>query len=903
MAGERIWHQDQLVGALAGGAWAVTASDRLARALLLAYAEDRRQAGQAVWERPRVLTWGAFLAAQVDAYQAGLFANRASGSARSPRLLTSSQSQALWEWIVQASDGASGLLQPAAAAQAAQSAWNLCHAYGLDWQSLEPSTSADARQYASWARAFQQRCLHEHWLDGSRLPDVISEWIAAGELNPPARLLFVGFDEWTPQQAHLLQILLDAGSDCRRLVMESNDASPARLIRCNDAEQEIWLAARWAAACLEREPEARIGIAVRDLSNQRDRYARIFDQALCPSTCNGAPAARPYNLSLGRPLAAWPVVNDAMLFLKLANPRLDFDTASLILHSPFLRGAEAERWARAACELQLRDGSETLSLTAFVDAVRKCGGMPELEAGLDACMEWLRTQPRKQLPTRWAQAVAELLRQLGWPGQRQHDSSEHQAVDAFRETLADLARLDTLLGAVAFPDVRHSLQQLVMQRPFQPASADVPIQVLGILETAGLRFDHLWVVGLSDDVWPASPRPDPLLPIELQRERMLPHASARREMEFAQRLTARLLVSAPDVVVSVAERDADQELRPSPLVARLPVISAGELTLHPAVPYAQFLHAGAPTLETLNDSRVTGLAAGDVGGGTGVLKSQAACGFQAFARYRLGAEAMPTPGPGLDPAERGGLLHDVLWRVWGEIKSHAALSAMDSVSQEAVLNRHVGAALARVQAAQPDVLTPRFVELERYRLVQLLAQWLQVERQRAPFDVAQREHRQEVEIGPLRLHTRVDRIDRLADGRHVIIDYKTGDAKPKAWQGERPDEPQLPCYTVTANEPVAGVLFGILRPGDCEYRGYLQAADLVPGIGALADEKNPPDGLSDWDSLLTRWREVLTRLAQEFADGQAHVDPKDRNRTCGYCHLAALCRIDEIRQAGDRDDD
>ena len=903
MAGKRIWHQPKLVEALGQGAWVVTASDRLARALLLAYAENRQQAGQAVWERPRVLTWGAFLSDQVASYQNALFGGQPPTDANLPQLLTNTQTQALWERIVQGSDAAGGLLQPVAAAQAAQSAWNQCHAYGLDWQPLAASANPDARQFAAWAQIFDARCRHANWLDSGRLPDLLSDWVAAGELGAPPRLLFVGFDEWTPQQAHLLQTLRDAGSDSERLAVETGEPPAARLLRCNDAEQEIWLAARWAAACLQRDPRARIGIAVRDLSSQRDRYARILDQVLCPSSCSGNAVARPYNLSLGQPLVNWPVINDALLFLQLAGTRLEFDTVSRVLHSPFLRGAETEQWARVACELHLREGSETLSLKRFADTARKCGGMSELEAMLDASLEWLRVQPREQLPSRWAQAFADLLQHLGWPGERQHDSSEHQAVDAFREVLAELARLDTLLGAVQLNEARHSLLQLVTQRPFQPATEEVPIQVLGIPETAGLHFNYLWIAGLSDDVWPASPRPDPLLPVELQRQLMMPHASARRELEFAQRLTSRLLASAPEIVVSVAERDADQELRPSPLIANLPEISVDDLMLHAAQPYSQFLQTAAPELESLDDSRVPGLPAGEMGGGTGILKSQAACPFQAFARYRLGAETLPVPGPGLDAAERGGLLHDILRRVWGELESHATLNAMDSTALQALLDRHVAAALAQLHAVQPDVLTPKFMELEQQRLVELLTEWLQTELQRAPFSVAQREHQQRVQIGPLALNTRVDRIDRLTDGSHVIIDYKTGDAKPNAWRSERPDEPQLPCYAVTASEQVTGVLFGVLRPGAIGYRGYMQAADMVPGIGAFENEKYPPDGLTDWKSLLNHWHEVVTQLAERFAAGEAHVDPKDRNRSCAYCHLAALCRIDEIQQAGDREDD
>ena len=47
---------------------------------------------------------------------------------------------------------------------------------------------------------------------------------------------------------------------------------------------------------------------------------------------------------------------------------------------------------------------------------------------------------------------------------------------------------------------------------FQPESPDAPIQILGVLESAGLRFDCLWVSGLTDEAWPLDAQAQPLHP-------------------------------------------------------------------------------------------------------------------------------------------------------------------------------------------------------------------------------------------------------------------------------------------------------------------------------------------------------------------------------------------------------
>ena len=185
------------------------------------------------------------------------------------------------------------------------------------------------------------------------------------------------------------------------------------------------------------------------------------------------------------------------------------------------------------------------------------------------------------------------------------------------------------------------------------------------------------------------------------------------------------------------------------------------------------------------------------------------------------------------------------------------------------------------------------LDLEQQRLVTLLVEWLEVERQRDAFVVREREQRHELVLGPLTITLRIDRVDELADGRRLVIDYKTGDSKVRLWLGERPEEPQLPLYSqLLGDDDVAGIGFAVLRHSALEYRG-LAADDLGEGFSgdiAGATGKVPP-ALDDWAALQLHWKRVLTALGQEFLDGHSAVDPVDTRRSCQYCGLEALCRI------------
>ncbi len=108
---------------------------------------------------------------------------------------------------------------------------------------------------------------------------------------------------------------------------------------------------------------------------------------------------------------------------------------------------------------------------------------------------------------------------------------------------------------------------------------------------------------------------------------------------------------------------------------------------------------------------------------------------------------------------------------------------------------------------------PRWRARERVRLNLLLTLWLDVERKRAPFAVENLEQGAQVaQFAGLNFAVRVDRVDRLADGARVLIDYKTG-AAIADWRGDRPDNPQLPIYALLQPEALVAVAYARVNAG------------------------------------------------------------------------------------------
>ncbi len=885
---------DPVFGALKAGAILLTASHRLARHLLAEYGAHMERAGHAVWETPAILSWSEWLARCWE-----LSPELAAAHGRTALLLTPFQVQALWERLIEESQGDS-LLQVPAAAQTAFEAWRLVQEWRLPLPRAADAPSEDVAAFAGWARAFEERCRKVHWLDGARLPEVLREAFAERRLATPPELLLAGFDEFTPRQQDLIETLKAAG--CRVTVLEPADAPRlAAHTALPDRPAEILAAARWARAALE-SGSGRVGIVIPELAAVRHTVARIFDEILVPAALlpQSHELARPYNISLGTVLAEVPLVHTALLILEWADQPLAFPETGSLLRSPFLATAEAEMAQRALLDTELRRLGELKvpveTILRYAAAEAHVGHAPRLAERLRSWHAAVKALPRQQPPSAWSESFARLLSLLGWPGERTLTSEEFQAVEAWRKLLPVLSGLDLVRPALSYGEALRFLRRLAAETIFQPQTPEVPVQVLGLLEAAGMEFDRLWVMGLHDGAWPLSPRPNPFLPLAGQRECGLPHASAERELAFARRRTHLLSRSAREVVFSYPQNNGDEILRPSPLIMEYSPLPADS-------PVAALPGGGGQTyeallqdvgaLETLEDARASALPAGAMlSGGTRVFQQQAACPFRAFGEMRLGAKPLEEPQAGLDARTRGNLLHGALAALWRELETHERLCALSDPELARLIGRSVRGAVEPEARRRPQTFTARFSALEQERLRRLLHDWLALEKARAPFRVVACEHRLSVTLGGLGVEARLDRLDETADGQRVLIDYKTGPADPKSWFGERPDEPQLPIYALASPEPVAAVLFARLKPGETGFRGLAATAGIAPGAQVLGQHRLTA-ALGSWAGLLGQWRATLEALGAAFRAGDARVDPKTLYETCKYCALTALCRIHE----------
>jgi ATP-dependent helicase/nuclease subunit B len=866
---------NELLEHLKDGGTLVVPSRQRAAAVRLAHSVAMLGSGLRVWDSPDVLPWSAWVERELDAA-------RARGEPV-PRRLSAPEEWLLWREAVHEACSGLEVLMPDALIEPVRRALGRLDDYGL---SLNRAATPETAVLLQARATFKRRCAELGVVASGSWRD------SATHLQPSARLLLAGFASlgrarrrWL--ELHGARLAADAAADQQPLRQGLDGEQPAQVIGCDNPLLEAEAAAQWCAAQLTRAAHARLLVVVPRLAQQRHLWQRALSQRLdvgSTLTTGSSAGESSFALEGGQALSSYPLAATALHLIAIAAGQGRFEQLSAVLRSPYLGAFERNQCLRI--DLWLREHNvgeaQARSLGRVVAPISSDLGEPvgavlqKLIVALDADAIGGAT------PAAWGRAFAGLLGRCGWPGHSSLGGDEQQVRMRFDELLGEFATIAAPVGRLRAAEASQLLHDLAQRVAFEPASDDVPVTVTASLDDPIVRYDGIWVAGLSAESWPPAAQPDPLLPLLLQRDAGLPEASPGGQLRLAMQRMRQWQRRALRCVWSWSRSEAELPRDRSPLLseaaATMPSASA-------AFELQAWLLSQAPPLEAWRDaSGAPWPQQRSLRGGVRLLELQSLCPFRSFAELRLQARSLPQPLPGIDARVRGQMLHRALELFWRQTGDSATLHQRGHDARVAQVRGCVQSAVEQIAVRLPGGIDPALLRRERARAERLLGQLIDWELARGAFQAQSLELQQSYSIAGATLRLRLDRVDRLDDGRLVVIDYKSGAAQTFDAFADRPPQPQLPAYAIAAGDEAAAVIALYLGRDGLKLRGLADRPERMRGIPAV------PGGEIAWPPLLQRWREQLQRLVREFLGGYAAVQPQ--LGTCEYCHLQMLCRVD-----------
>lgn len=720
------------------------------------------------------------------------------------------------------------------------------------------------------------------------------------------KIVLLGFRELSAIQSGLFKACQDLGAELYILDSELGAVNELQVIRTQNRTEELEAAVNWAKQMLEQHPRGRFAIIDPLLQMELNTVRRYLHERIQD---DGLKTDLLYNVAIGRPLSDWSIVRSALawlkLFIKLTNTNR---IATQELGESLLLGQEALvlAWADqlSALDLKLRQQSKVSynknQVQQFLYDISD-----EFSELTDSAFEIFAADEKHLRLNRWLQKFKAFFELFAFPGINKLSSAQYQVCGAFDQALKTAAALSPALDHMTVADAFYLLDRVCKQQIFQPQRAvTARLDVLGMLEAEGAKWDAVWILSMQDDVLPTVPKPNPLIPKAALLRVDAPRSDHRREFMWAETMLKSLLETAPKIKISWHAFAGEMPTKASPLIsqhlAEEQWFNLDELAKLDQS-QIQSQQSNAAELEFLKDDYGPPVPAdGLLSGGSRLIDLQAINPQWAFAVYRLHMRNFESyPRYELDRMQRGSFIHASLESFWHDVRDQATLKAMSDEELEEKITEVVDA------SAHSELLfdSAALLALEKDFAKNQLFHFLKLEQQRElAFTVAEVEKNAEIALSNIKIRVKIDRIDFLENDSYLYLDYKTGNLPnyKKNWYRERPIDLQLPLYAAYGEHPindVGGVGFGGLKP---KHMGF-------SGIGAVNWSYPSKSGVEEKTALefeqqLTGWKGVLMGLADEVARGYAancYADQKDMQ----YCEVLPFLRLEQAFEEEESDND
>src|SRR6266511_2166730 len=560
---------------------------------------------------------------------------------------------------------------------------------------------------------------------------------------------------------------------------------------------------------------------------------------------------------------------------------------------------------------------------------------------------------RDARPSELAAETAQIAREIAErPHRRSAATPRHaEAVElrAASEAARALAEIGELRGAPE-PTLRDLIELLQdLQIPLWRGSAEGRVRVLDPYRVRARRVRSLFVASLQEGEFPSRDPGDPLLGDERRAALGLP---ARRDPELEERYLFYACVSRPSERLYLSLRDSDddgQTLAPSPFLEDVGDLlpPAGPAPRRRGLDAVTFAPRAAPTEDelaralaalgptdpdgALDELGVTDPVAGSVAGrlrraartvnglpgplrspavlgeladrrlyGASTLEEYALCSYRWFVRHELRPQSIE-PDP--EPLAQGAILHEVLERLYleppgreklprpGDLDAWVARAGelLDEVAEAHGAPRD---ALGRVGRRRMLVLIERFLAREAESETPLRPDPDLIE---ASFGDGADDDRPSLDLGGLRLHGKIDRVD-VAPGRRagLVRDYKSGAKVTAAARLAKEGKLQPQLYMLALRElwgidPIGGVYVPLAPTAKPEARGLLdkrERGELLDAADFVRTDFLEEDAFAEaLDAARDRAAEIVTAMRRGVIDR----DPID-DRCPHYCRFQPICR-------------
>lgn len=524
-----------------------------------------------------------------------------------------------------------------------------------------------------------------------------------------------------------------------------------------------------------------------------------------------------------------------------------------------------------------------------------------LSQWLEFCPDLAVLEDHAERPlTSWIEFLRNAAQTLGLRKRAVGQTTEWLAYETLFEALRTTAGLEPG-RTISFEGFAAIISEILSEESVPSRPRRGGVRVMRPEDAVGKTFDHVFIMGLAEGIFPKPPGEDPV--IDLHERRKLRdehnvHFASAADLAHWEDLSFffTLLSAQKQLVLSYPKVIDNAELVAGAFFGRLG-IEGEKLEVKREAEYASSVEevrrftlrqpvlAFDKVLESARKryhvefKRETASLYDEFDGVIGVpidpsrrnwSASQVTmigqCAFRWFAGRLLRLSAIEEMETGLDPGTRGRLYHKAL--------ELAVARSLDAVDVRSATLANLDAAFADAELDE-EVRLPRLPnwDVERREQLRELRKAVESPEFISPdARVVGVEREFQAEWEGFRLRGKIDRIDETPEGL-IAIDYKTGGQPPRGAKdaaGKLSVDVQIPIYSRVALPK----LFPDGNVGTSVYYSLTKGKVLR----------------SEQEGDMERLRSLAGFLRSILGEGSFAVDPDVQEKACTYCDFATVCR-------------
>ncbi|MDC0213372.1 PD-(D/E)XK nuclease family protein [Gammaproteobacteria bacterium] len=828
----------------------LTPNDRLAKEFTNSYDQYQLSKGKSAWESPNVHSFSSHLKAKFSAQMLTL---------QDPIELISRRQLFTRLFAIVPRNQRSLINQ-------AIDAIDLIYKFEVDIDQFS-SLSFKCGRLIEWLKTAVEDCKKPYLLESE-----IASFLANTKIEPQKPLALYQFDLLPPVEQNYLNnhkseepVVLINSNTIKGLIPNAKEITitptptptPTKVsqtvLKCNSFEEEVSQATKWAMSVKSVDSDSIIGIVVPNLTNRYNLISRQIANSLDPE--KGSHTDR-FNISSGQSLDKHPIWTHALVFLRACNEHLTLEEYAILSNSKFFDSDDLTDF--------LRESQPKLASTFPPKPLPTTKNSMTLFEFL----EEQKSKPQQRSLADWVTTLRSWLALVNWPCLDRLQTFEFQAYQAIKKEFTFLEG-DNLTKSLDYDSALQLIHGALENTLHAPERQAQDIQVLGIIESIGLAFTHLWVCEMDENNFPSKSSYNPFLPLSIKKQYGMPRADQESELEFSKTLLLNWTGNSREINYSFNCEQNDSRVSKSPLLRHLEE-STVDLKISGFHPW--YGNQSQKLVETL-DIRGPKFADHSISSGLTMLKDQLNCAFKAFAVHRLGLTQKQLTTNFPQPFEKGIVVHEILAKLLSKSRTQDDVT---NISQE------------QIQEVTSSIVHRKFQEAPRTlrsseikRISNIIQKWIELEAKRKPFEIIGLEKPFKIQLGGIEFSIRADRIDKLEEGL-VLLDYKTGRVNLSQTRADNLKEPQLATYAL-AIEGLRGTFYA-----------QLNDEESIKVSGILDQKMEFGDMMAssascDWDKERASWAVRINEAVQNFIEGRADISPT--KEYCTHCHLAGLCRI------------